>query len=135
MNPWTPEYHPREQVIYRCGSHRIKVTVLAVCEKKDVYKVELAPGSYADAHKVQLRRIKKPERFFIARYAGETIYANGLSVPKATMEDAAKRPAALEILEVEVIKRHPPSSWAKSIPERPAFLAKPVTQSPPGDTL
>ena len=119
---WEPVFKPREQLIYRCGASRKKVTVIGPCERKNVYRVELMAGAYTEAHECQLKRIKKPEHLFITRYIDSVVYPDGLSVPRKSLEDAIRRPTAAEVLEVRVIRRHP--IIQADIPPRPDFLKK-----------
>lgn len=113
---WIPK--TRDEAIYRCGKERFKVVVIGQYDQElfpDTYWVQAEDLSLIDAARCQLRKIKPPETFFIARYPqSETIYPNGLSIPKMTLADAQKRPEAKEILEVVVVKKH--TSIAPPIP-------------------
>lgn len=113
------EFNPNERVIYRCGAERKTATVLGACEKPDVFKLELSPGVCVDAHKCQIRKIKAHEILFIPRFPAASVYPDGLAAPRRTL-DAAKRPSAVEVLEVRVIRRHPVEPF--EAPPKPAFL-------------
>lgn len=115
----------RDSVIVYFGKSRLPGIIIGEYEREvfpDIYWIQLEDLSFIDAHRFQIRKVKEPETFFIARYqTNETILPNGLSLPKMTLEEASKRPEAKEILEVQVIKRH-----MINAPQLPEFLKKSI---------
>lgn len=87
-----------------------------------VYRVQLQDGSFVDAHRRQITRVRT-RRVFCAVFDAPTMTPEGLSLPKGSLESARalgdKGFRVSEVVEFEEVRRH----RVEDIPARPAFLA------------